>query len=300
MARAPRTIHPIFVLNRNPGGSPIHRWSKPLVAALGGPPTGRRGRGLFTRVRAAIKCRTLWLARRVEPSTVCEPAPIPRARVGDTDLRQRIFQTVYEQREWGGEPGSAFFSGEGSRGRPAQVYAAQMAKVLQGHTAELGHPPTIIDLGCGDFEVGRALVERLPGATYIGCDIVPELVAHNDKRFANERVSFRKLDMVTDPLPDGDVCLVRQVLQHLSNAEILAVLQKLKHRYVYVTEGHPTQLVGPVNPDKSAGGDVRFDWRRGFGRGVQLDHPPFNRPTEEVFRVAASPRETIVTDRLAP
>ena len=53
-----------------------------------------------------------------------------------------------------------------------------------------------------------------------------------------------------------------------------------------------------MNPDKLAGYDVRFDWRTGRGRGVELDNPPFDLVTQEMFRAFAPPHEVIVTERV--
>jgi hypothetical protein len=111
-------------------------------------------------------------------------------------------------------------------------------------------------------------------------------------------VRFCQLDLVSDPLPAGDVCLVRQVLQHLSNADIQSFFQRADYPWIYLTEGHPVLRTGTVNPDKAAGHEVRFDWRTGRGRGVELDRPPFNLATEEMFRVPAMQHEVIVTERV--
>ena len=174
-----------------------------------------------------------------------------------------------------------------------------MASLIGRCAVAIGRPPVIIDLGCGDFRVASALLSRLPDVTYVGCDIVPELIAHNDKLYATDRISFRCIDIVSDPLPAGDICLVRQVFQHLSNREIVNVLTRLKpYKLIYVTEGHPEQRTGPVNPDKVAGADVRFDWKSGRGRGVEFDQAPFNATVTEEFRTFAPPHEVIITQRL--
>jgi hypothetical protein len=155
---------------------------------------------------------------------------------------------------------------------------------------------TVVDLGCGDFELGRQLVARAQSANYIGCDIVPELVENLSTRYANERVRFKCLDIVADELPDGDVCLIRQVLQHLSNAEIMKVLRKLhKFRRVYITEGYPVEVSGLANPDKLTSHDIRFDLRTGRGRGVELDKEPYCVPARELFRVSNDVCEIIIT-----
>jgi SAM-dependent methyltransferase len=78
----------------------------------------------------------------------------------------------------------------------------------------------VVDLGCGDFEVARRILS--PELIYVGCDVVPGLVARNEARFATEHIEFRNLDVVTDPLPEGDLCIIRQVFQ-----------QPLEWRYRY-------------------------------------------------------------------
>ena len=201
--------------------------------------------------------------------------------------RQITFQRVYRHQMWGTDESHQFFSGVGSRGRVAEVYVDTMVPIIAAHLSELNSNATIVDLGCGDFWVGAWLLERLPSVKYIGCDVVPELVEYNRKTFGSNRIEFRLLDIVSADLPIGDICLVRQVFQHLSNQEIACTLPKLqKYRHVYVTEGHPIVREGKINPDKPTGEDVRFDWTTGHGRGVELDHPPYNLDVEEVCRVA--------------
>ena len=61
-------------------------------------------------------------------------------------------------------------------------------------------------------------------------------------------------NIVTDPLPDGELCLIRQALQHLSNADIQAISEKCtKYPRLIVTEHHPDPLVGEPNLDKQPG-----------------------------------------------
>ena len=91
---------------------------------------------------------------------------------------------------------------------------------------------------------------------------------------------------------------MRQVLQHLSNAEIMNFLQRANYKHLYVTEGHPAIRIGPFNPDKVTDGGVRFDWAKGSGRGVELDKPPFCLDTTEVFRACERPNEIIITDQV--
>lgn len=203
--------------------------------------------------------------------------------------RQITFQGVYRNQMWGTDGSHQFFSGVGSRGRACEVYVDAMVPIIAAHLSELNSNATIVDLGCGDFWVGASLLERLPSVKYIGCDVVPEVVEYNRKTFGSNRIEFRLLDIVSADLPIGDICLVRQVFQHLSNQEIARTLPKLqKYRHVYVTESQPIVREGKINPDKPTGPDIRFDRTTGRGRGIELDQFPYNLDVDEVCRVAAT------------
>ena len=45
---------------------------------------------------------------------------------------------------------------------------------------------------------------------------------------------------------------------------------------------------------------MRFDWKTGRGRGVELDRAPFNATVVEVFRTFAPPHEVIITQQVIP
>src|SRR5229473_3807292 len=91
---------------------------------------------------------------------------LERRRYRDMTVRE-TFETIYQEHRWGGE--KSFCSGSGSEGDAAQEYVAFIKRFIQ--TKDLH---TIVDLGCGDFRVGRALVEGID-VRYIGVDIVEAL-----------------------------------------------------------------------------------------------------------------------------
>lgn len=283
----------------------FHRWARPFVADLpddyGAPTFTDRWRKTQYAVSQKMERKVKGLGRRAKAAAQAASRAIDIGiSATESDARRKVFQDIYKRNLWGSDDGSRFYSGIGSRGDAVAIYVHEMTKLLRQHASELQRPLTVVDLGCGDFQVGRSLLAQLPDMEYVGCDIVPELIAHNQQAFGSDKVSFRQLDLVSDPLPDGDVCLVRQVLQHLSNAEIATFLKRADHQWLYMTEGQPVVRTGMINPDKQTGYDVRFDWKTGRGRGVELDRPPFNMKTAEVFRAAASPKEVVVTMRVFP
>jgi hypothetical protein len=182
-----------------------------------------------------------------------------------------VFTDIYSNNRWGGRSGT-FCSGDGSR--EIAIVAPYVTKI----TAELSTigaaSMTAIDLGCGDYSVGRQLSSAC--GRYIGVDIVKPLIAHNQATFGSPRVSFRHGNIIDDTLPNGDICFVRQVLQHLSNNQIATVIPKLnKFRWCFITEHHPSpdKLCRP-NVDKPQGDNIRIN----RGSGVFLEKPPFNIP----------------------
>jgi Methyltransferase domain len=215
------------------------------------------------------------IVRQVLPRVAVEAYYGYRESKG-TELHRRmntedVFTDIYLNNRWGDAAGS-FFSGKGSHEAAiVEPYLAGVKRELERIGAA---SMTVVDLGCGDFSVGRQIASICQ--RYVGVDIVKPLIDHNRKTFGNSSVSFVHANMVTDDVPDGDVCLVRQVFQHLSNDQILAVLPKLdRYRCSFVTEHHPsdTHLRRP-NADKPHGSSIRASQRS----GVYLDQPPFNFP----------------------
>jgi SAM-dependent methyltransferase len=142
-----------------------------------------------------------------------------------------------------------------------------------------------VDLGCGDFRVGRQLLPLC--SSYIGIDIVKPLVRSNQEKHGSSTIQFEHLDIVNDELPDGDVCFVRQVLQHLSNDQIVQIIQKLKkYKWVFITEHYPSDnnKIKP-NLDKAHGGDIRLY----NNSAVYLAEPPFSLPNELLRQVLEVP-----------
>ena len=178
---------------------------------------------------------------------------------------REVFSAIYERNEWGGTSGE-YCSGSGSSTEHAAKYSEVVRAFIIEHNIS-----SVVDLGCGDFVVGQALCMR--GLDYTGIDVVAELVQRNQSIFGQDSVRFLCLDIVADELPPADLCLLRQVLQHLSNSEIQAILPKLKrYKYVLVTEHYPAQTIDVIpNKDKAHGPDTRLSDRS----AVYLDLPPF-------------------------
>ena len=186
------------------------------------------------------------------------------------------------------------YSGGGTAEEYAIPYADAIGRFVENHGIR-----TVVDLGCGDFSVGKRIASKR--LRYVGVDVVEEVVRRNRDRYGAEGVEFVCLDITRDELPPGDLCLIRQVLQHLSNAEILAVLERTRgYPFVIVTE-HLPQADSDSRPnlDKPHGADTRLL----EGSGVFLEEEPFGQRIVETllevpFRESLRSGERLLTFRI--
>lgn len=181
-----------------------------------------------------------------------------------------IFSAVYSNSSyWGNQDGTPFTSGEGTSAAEAtDPYVDAVTALLDSFP----QPPRVVDLGCGDFTVGARL--RPHCGAYTACDVVPEVVESNWERYSDADVEFLTIDAARDPLPEGDVVFIRQVLQHLSNADIAAVVPKLSaFDHIIITEHVPAGAHEP-NLDMPTGPWTRLS----LVSGVDIALAPFELP----------------------
>lgn len=178
---------------------------------------------------------------------------------------KNAMEQVYEKNLWGGQ--TNFYSGEGSH---LQEIVDPYIKAVTAFLTSFKTPLTVCDLGCGDFNIGHQLVEHT--SKYEAIDIVEDLIARNKKTFQAENLEFHCLDIAKDDLPPADCAIVRQVLQHLSNAEVKRVVEKLyPYKYVILTEHVPVGTF-TSNKDIISGQGIRLKNQS----GLDLLAPPFN------------------------
>lgn len=173
---------------------------------------------------------------------------------------------IYEQHLWGGKAFD-FYSGEGSHiPNITKPYLDAVISFLESHRNCL----SVCDLGCGDFNIGKQLLNNIK--RYIAIDIVPSLIERNKTKFKVSHLEFHCLDISKDELPIADCVILRQVLQHLSNAEIISIIKKLRvYKYLILTEHLPTGDFIP-NKDIISGQGIRLK----HNSGVDLLKSPFN------------------------
>jgi SAM-dependent methyltransferase len=186
--------------------------------------------------------------------------PILSRVLGVLNPRKRMrvaFTQHYRSGDWG-EPGTV--SGPGSTIGRTSTIRKEMPILLEEFSIR-----TVLDAGCGDFTWFQVLELSLD--SYVGVDVVPELVAANQVKYGTPRRSFHVLDITRDPLPRADLIVCRDCLVHLRNGHVSAALQNFRRsdsRYLVATTftgEHPNENV-PL----------------GGWRPLNLERSPFNLP----------------------
>ncbi len=186
----------------------------------------------------------------------------------------RIFSEIYLKNMWGGMK-NYYYSGTGSYHHLINDYADLITKFIVENSLN-----NIIEIGCGDFTVTSRIIKRLRERNfsfhYTGYDVVKDLILRNKKIYADEEINFFFKDACSGKIKNGDILIVRQVLQHLDNRSIQQILKKFRdYKFVVVTEHQllATQEIDIIpNLDKNTSSDIRL----GNNSSVYLDEEPFN------------------------
>ena len=164
-----------------------------------------------------------------------------------------IFSNVYKKDKWG------YGSGVGALPLNNIDYIKFVNLFIARNNVR-----SVIDFGCGDWQFSRFI--DWTGIDYTGFEIVEELVAHHQRTFGRDKISFRVFKPDTD-LPPADLYLCKDVFQHLPNGLIRRYLDRFKARARYV-------LI--TNDDWPAEAQINSEIAEGGWRPVRVDRPPFS------------------------
>lgn len=163
------------------------------------------------------------------------------------------FTKVYDENVWQRKD----TSGPGSSAEYTGDYRSFLHRLLQKYQVK-----RLLDVGCGLWEYMQHV--NLEGITYVGIDPVPSVIKRNKKLNLPPNIQFQC--GVIDDLPDlasFDMAIVKDVFQHLPNALIIEMLEKLKVIRTLV-----------VTNDLLNGPNVNCDM--GGFRKINLETPPFS------------------------
>ena len=107
---------------------------------------------------------------------------------------KRVFARYYFKNKWGDRESR---SGKGSNLKNTEAVRRELPALLRRHNIR-----SILDLPCGDFYWMSSV--DLGDITYLGGDIVPEMIARNRKTYGQPGRQFDVIDLIEGPFLTTD------------------------------------------------------------------------------------------------
>jgi len=178
------------------------------------------------------------------------------------------FTEIFESNAWG-DPFSV--SGTGSSLDATERLRSELPGVFE----EL-KITSIFDAPCGDFHWMKLIINSSQ-ISYIGADIVTQLVDSNNVKYSSNNISFKKLDITKGDFPKADLMFCRDCLFHLSYSDITKLLVNFVNSDInYLMTTTHVNLTAFDNIDIASG-----DYRK-----IDLFSAPFGFPRDVIAEVA--------------
>lgn len=171
-----------------------------------------------------------------------------------------IFNKIYKKNLW------LLGSGPGSTPWNVRPYIRFLQQFLDAHR----DIHSILDVGCGDWQIGSQI--RWGDREYTGIDVSDHILEITKRRYGSNQFHFQALDATEQPLPPADLIIIKDVLIHLSTEEVKTILEKCRS-YPYVI------IVNDVGLFYTANRNIQSGW---IPRKLDVSLPPFSFPGEKM------------------
>lgn len=198
------------------------------------------------------------LRRWIELRGKHQPVPAAEPSQPEAPEIKEVFTSHYQKNIWGSEE---TVSGPGSTLEYTSHIRKEIPRLIDTYKIK-----RFLDAPCGDYHWFQAM-ERPDDLTYIGGDIVDELVRQNQSRYGNAKTRFMYLDITRDSLPQADLWLCRDCLFHFSYEDIFKTISNFLNSDI-------TFLLTSIHTECKENTNIHT----GEARQLNLELPPFNFP----------------------
>ena len=157
---------------------------------------------------------------------------------------KKVFSKIYKEGLWNEG------SGDGSKIENVGEYVDVLQKYIDKPEIK-----TVIDLGCGDWQFSKFL--DLSSVLYLGVDVVDSVIDSNIDLYSASNIDFISRDIITYELPQVDLIICKDVLQHLSNRDVISVLIKIikSSKFALITNDFNSESTSNIDIEN---GDYRY------------------------------------------
>jgi 2-polyprenyl-3-methyl-5-hydroxy-6-metoxy-1,4-benzoquinol methylase len=165
---------------------------------------------------------------------------------------KNVFSKIYKEGLWRGG------SGAGSKLENVEEYVDILQKYIDKPEVK-----TVVDLGCGDWQFSKFL--DLSSVLYLGVDVVDSVIDSNINLYSASNIDFISRDITTYEVPQVDLIICKDVLQHLCNKDVASVLVKI------IKSSKFALITNDFNPESTSNIDIE----NGDYRYLDLTLSPF-------------------------
>ena len=149
-----------------------------------------------------------------------------------------IFTEIYETCKWGNNTTSQYKGSSGGGSEPfinLTTYVPFLKEFIQKNFIV-----SVVDLGCGDFKIGKDIYDDLKYVKYYGYDAYNGVINYNKLNNQDTKYKFTHLDFYNnkEDICSGDLCILKDVLQNWKNEDIYCFLDYLvsskKFKYILI------------------------------------------------------------------
>lgn len=141
---------------------------------------------------------------------------------------ENIFDDIYVNEKWNNKNKNVPLSGPGSTIQVANNFANFIEKFIRNNNIV-----NIIDIGCGDLTwISKTKFFNDDKINYIGMDISEYIININKSNYPKKK--FIQNNAVDKFDYSCDLIILRDVIFHLSNNNILSIFNNIKNKFNYI------------------------------------------------------------------
>ncbi|MBW2978264.1 class I SAM-dependent methyltransferase [Candidatus Woesearchaeota archaeon] len=172
---------------------------------------------------------------------------------------KKTFGDIYNENQWGSG------SGVGSLPENTKSYRIFLEDFMKKRKIK-----SVLDIGCGDWQFSKFI--KWDDINYTGFDIVRSVIKSNKRKYSKKNIQFYECDILKcKKIPDADLVILKDVLQHWPNKTITSFLPKLK-KFKYVL------LINDYSNYKTNKNIKIGEWR-----SLHLNKKPFNLKAKRIY-----------------
>jgi SAM-dependent methyltransferase len=191
------------------------------------------------------------------------------------NTNKSVFENIYEKSLWNNGDANVPLSGPGSSLENTKEYSTRLTKFIYDNECK-----SVLDLGCGDLTwIPQTQFFNDNGIKYTGVDVVESLIVSHRTKFPEKHFLCKDITSYRD-IDDVDIIIIRDVIFHLTNDEILSIFDNIKNKFQFIIITNCRNSVNKDNFDRWHFSEKNIHiepFNKSQNVLMQMNEPVFNR-----------------------